>query len=74
MQLVLQDKCRIQAFDNVLDYLSVQLQRRRSCYIELYDLSGFITDFESMTLLEVRLKVTHLANMYPVDLELSFVD
>jgi len=68
------DNFRIQVFNCILDSISVELQKRVSSYVELYELFGFMTSYGSLTLLELREKATNLVNSYPADLELSFVD
>lgn len=68
------DNFRIQIFNCILDSISVEIQKRMRCYVELYKLFGFLTTYRSLSSLELREKATNLVNSYPNDLELSFVD
>ena len=68
------DKFRNETFFCILDSLEAELKKRISSYKYLHDLFGFLTDFESMSSVDLRRHAEMLVESYNTDLEASFVD
>jgi len=68
------DKFRIETFVSILDSLEAELRKRITSYKYLHDLFGFLTDFQSMSSLDLRRHAEMLVQCYNTDLEASFVD
>jgi len=68
------DKFRIETFVSILDSLEAELRKRITSYKYLHDLFGFLTDFQSMSSLDLRRHAEMLVQCYNTDLEESFVD
>ena len=74
LELSARDNFRIHTFYSIVDCLTVELRRRLSAYSGLHKLFGFLTEFQSLTLDDLRKCTTHLVESYPDDLEASLVD
>jgi len=74
VELSARDNFRIHTFYSIVDCLTVELRRRLSGYSGLHKLLGILTEFQSLTLDDLRKCATHLVESYPDDLEASFVD
>jgi hypothetical protein len=74
LELSARDNFRIHTFYSIVDCLTVELHRRLSAYSGLHTLLDFLTEFQSLTLDDLRKYATHLVESYPDDLEASFVD
>ncbi|KAH3861304.1 hypothetical protein DPMN_024231 [Dreissena polymorpha] len=64
----------IHAIYSIVNCLTFELRKRLSAYSVLHKLFGFMTEFESLILDDLRKCVTHLVESYPDDIEASIVD
>ncbi len=64
----------IHTFYSIVDRLTVELRKRLSAHSGLHKLFGFMTQFESLKLDDLRKCATHLVESYPDGIESSFVD
>lgn len=74
LELSAREILRIHTFYSIVDCLTVELRRQLSAYSGLQKLFGLLTEFQSLTLDDLRKCATNLVESYPDDLEASFVD
>jgi hypothetical protein len=74
IQLLPRDKFRVDTFITILDSLDVELNKRLSSYTYLHGLFGFLTEFESLSLHDLRRRAENLVECYSDDIEASFVE
>jgi hypothetical protein len=74
LELSARDKFQIHTFYSIVDCLTVELRKRLSACSGLHKLFGFITEFESLILDDLRKCATHLVASYPDDFVALFVD
>lgn len=68
------DNFKIETFNCIMDCLIAELRKRLTAYSGLHKLFGFITEFASLSVDELRARASNLVTAYPADLEQSFVD
>src|ERR1043165_5164055 len=74
IQLLPRDKFRVETFFTILDSLDVELNKRLSSSTYLYEMFGFLTEFELLSLEDLRRRAKNLVECYSTDLEVSFVE
>lgn len=68
------DRFRVQTFNVIIDSMSAELRKRQTSYLKLRELFGFLTEFKTLCLADLRQQCIHLVEAYPSDLEIEFVD
>jgi len=72
-KLSARDEFRIETFYCIVDCLIAELCKGLSACSTLYKLFGFSTEFESLSVSDLRKCVQRLVETYPIDLEPSFI-